>query len=274
MPLLILVVKSIPFYFKQANLLAVQSQLQTDPNASSMKILHLIRKQMSEKTLKADAEIDDEFELSLKPQIVDETKVSLDSLIRPKSYLPPNMDSTESSEMSLTNIVDDTRITSSQSLPNRNQNSNKISYTLNRTADMSMTEVIETENSDCRLKIEFEEELANFLPTSASSCLQQNAESNMQLVPFNPESYSNKENVSTAGPETCSNKENISTVGNASILKSALSKTGKKGLDEIKEKKALRFTEDTSDPKEGLFKRLKNQQKKYPVLFISSKPSN
>ncbi|XP_033218628.1 protein Spindly [Belonocnema kinseyi] len=258
----------------EASLLAVQSQLQTDPNSSSMEILHLIKQQMSDKTLKADADIDDEFELSLKPQIVDETKVSLDSLIRPKSYLPPNMDSTESSEMSLTNIVNDTIVMSSQSVPCRNQNSHEKSCTLNRTADMSMTEVIETGNSDCKLKLEFEEELANFLPTSASSCLQENAQTNMQLVPFNPESNSNKENVSTLGPESCSNKENISTVGNASILKSALSKTGKKGQDEIKGKKALRFTEDTSDPKEGLFKRLKNQQKKYPVLFISSKPSN
>ena len=225
---------------------------------------------MNDKTLNADADIDDEFELTVKPQILDETKVSLDSLIRTKSFFPynpvkslcANINSTEVSEMSLTNIVGDSKLTSNQTVVSI-QNPKlvgEVSRSLNFTSDMSMTEMIETDNANTTLKIEFDEELANFLPTSASSRLQESTnESSMQLVPFNQEAYSNKENIPTAG--------------NGSILKSALS-TGGKGQAEIKEKKALRFTADTRDPKEGLLKRLKDQQKKYPVLFISSKPSN
>ena len=224
----------------------------------------MIKKQVSDKTLKLDADIDDdEIELSIKPQLVDETEISLESLIRPKPFLVPNLDYTETSEMSLTSATDNSKLASNQTvLLNHDANSSsKISQTVNLTNDMSLTQVIESDYpNNSTLKIELEDEMAKFLPTSSSTGLpEMENKTNMQLVVFNPESQSNKENISNAS--------NIST------LKSAMAKSVKRQDDENKEKKSLRFSSDTKDPKEGLLKKLKDQQKKYPVLFISSKSS-
>lgn len=240
----------------EANFTAIQSQLQVDPNCSTAEILHLIKSQISNKSIKANADIEDEPELSLKPEIVDETSVSLESLIRPKPLLKPNLECNLSTDMSLTNVVDnsclegDTTILANHSVkPLIN-----VCKTLNFTMDMSMTQPIEAENNSNlgSLKAEIEDEdITSFEPVSTSSCIE-NVQQNMEHVSLT----SNQ-----------SNKENIEVAGNSSILKSALSL---KRPNEQKEKKVLRFTTDTIEPQEGYIRRLKEKQMKYPIVFISS----
>lgn len=227
-----------------------------DPNCSTAEILHLIKSQISNKSIKANADIEDEPELSLKPEIVDETSVSLESLIRPKPLLKPNLECNLSTDMSLTNVVDnsclegDTTILANHSVkPLIN-----VCKTLNFTMDMSMTQPIEAENNSNlgSLKAEIEDEdITSFEPVSTSSCIE-NVQQNMEHVSLT----SNQ-----------SNKENIEVAGNSSILKSALSL---KRPNEQKEKKVLRFTTDTIEPQEGYIRRLKEKQMKYPIVFISS----
>lgn len=277
----------------EANLSALQNQLQENPNYSTSEIQQLLKNQISNKSLKIDDDFEDEPESSLQQKVLDETSFSLEKLIQPKAL--SNFDSTLTSEisknescsdldttvlcnfnkeesnnigktlnftkdMSMTQPIETTQLNDSSSLEettiianDRNDATSlsKISKTLNFTNDMSMTQPIQT-NMNRPLKVEMNQDLDDFQPVSTSSRLD-----DIQ------QKFKVKE----------SNKENASSASNSSILKSTLPKT-LKCTNEMKEKKVLRFTEDTIEPKTSYIRELKAKRVNYPIVYISSEESN